>query len=71
MRKRETFTRRLLRTAEASLYLGVSDWKIRQLAQSGEIPFVQDESLGPWLFDRYDLDLYIERHKQSGKHGLQ
>lgn len=56
---------RLLRTKQAAQYLGVSAWKIRQLAQIGKIPIVQLEENSPWLFDRKDLDAFIETNRHT------
>ncbi len=57
--------KRLLRVRAAALYLSVSEWKIRQLVQAGELPLVQDSMGGPWLIDVKDLDAYIERNKHQ------
>jgi len=56
-------SRRLLRTKQAAAYLGVSAWKVRQLAQDGELAYVAAEEGSPWRFDLCDLDAYIERHR--------
>jgi excisionase family DNA binding protein len=63
MQTKSELPRRLLRTSEAARYLGVSKWKVRELVQSGELPYIQING-GPWLFDVRDLDAFIERHKQ-------
>lgn len=55
--------RRLLRTKQAAAYLGVSAWKIRQLAQDGKLAYFAADEGSPWRFDLCDLDAYIERHR--------
>ncbi len=53
--------RRLLSVLEAASYLGVSVWTIRGLGWDGEIPQVK---IGRRvLYDRVDLDRYIEQSK--------
>ena len=49
---------------EVAVYLGMSEWTIRQMAHAGELRFIQRESGGPMLFDRNDLDAWIEDAKQ-------
>lgn len=58
-----TVTPRTLKTKQAARYLGVSAWKLRNLVQAGEIPYIPGEGTSPWLFDRKDLDNWIERRK--------
>jgi hypothetical protein len=55
--------RRLLRTKEAALYLGMSPGKLRRLTQSGELPIIQHDEHAPWLYDLRDLDTLIEKSK--------
>ncbi len=59
-------TKRLLKLKEAAVYLGVSAWTIRRLAQQGELPFVRFGQATMLLFDFTDLDTYIERNKYRG-----
>jgi excisionase family DNA binding protein len=61
MRVRSNIPRRLLRTKEAALYLGMSPGKVRRLAQSGEVAIIQHDEHSPWLYDLHDLDAYIEK----------
>ena len=61
--KENTVTPRILKTKQAALYLGVSAWKLRNLVQAGEIPYIPGEGTSPWLFDKQDLDNWIERRK--------
>ena len=56
--------RRLLRVKEAAEYLGMSKSKVRQLAWSGQIPFVQERENALMLFDLHDLDAWIDAHKE-------
>lgn len=56
---------RLLKTRDASRYLGISAWKLRSLVQAGEIPCILGSGTSPWLFDLRDLDHWIEAQKQT------
>ncbi len=57
---------RLLRTSEAARYLNVSPWKLRKLVHDEQLPVIDGaESVGAnWLFDRLDLDRWIEQQKR-------
>jgi excisionase family DNA binding protein len=63
MIKTTHFAPRLLKTQQAARYLGVSAWKLRNLVQNGEIPYIPGDGTSPWLFDIHDLDAFIERAK--------
>lgn len=65
MRVQTHIPRRLLRTKEAALYLGMSPGKLRRLTQCGELSIVQHDEHAPWLYDLRDLDEHIERHKHT------
>jgi len=56
--------RRLLKTRQAAEYLGVSPWKLRQLAIDGALPYIDGGDRAPWRFDLCDLEAYIEKNKQ-------
>jgi excisionase family DNA binding protein len=56
--------RRLLKTRQAADYLGVSPWKLRQLAIDGALPYINGGDRAPWRFDLCDLEAYIEKNKQ-------
>jgi len=56
-------SRRLLRVKDAAHYLNVSHWKVRQLLQSGKVPYFQDGEGSLILLDIHDLDQFIERNK--------
>jgi excisionase family DNA binding protein len=58
-----TVTPRILKTKHAARYVGISGWKFRNLVQAGEIPYIPGEGTSPWLFDKKDLDNWIERRK--------
>jgi hypothetical protein len=45
--------------------LGISAWKLRNLVQAGEIGCILGDGTSPWLFDRQDLDGWIERRKRT------
>jgi excisionase family DNA binding protein len=56
---------RLVKVKQASSYLGISPWKLRNLVQQGKIPFIEDGGgKSPWRFDIRDLDDYIEHARQ-------
>jgi excisionase family DNA binding protein len=55
---------RALKTNDAAAYLGISPWKLRNLVQSGEISYIAGDGTSPWLFDKQDLDRWIESRKQ-------
>lgn len=58
-----TFERRLLPYAGAATYLGISLRAMKQLAADGKVP---KTTIGHRvLFDREDLDRFIERVKRS------
>jgi helix-turn-helix protein len=54
---------RLLRLKPASQYISVSPNTLRGLVQKGLLPVIKFGSNAPWLIDRNDLDLLIERTK--------
>jgi excisionase family DNA binding protein len=54
-----------MRIKEASSYLSLSPWKLRQLIQCGKLPVVQDTDGSPFLLDVRDLDGYVERSKRT------
>jgi excisionase family DNA binding protein len=55
---------RLMRTGEAARYLGLGAKALRQLINSGQLPYVQLQAKNsPFLIDRRDLDKFIDRHK--------
>jgi excisionase family DNA binding protein len=52
----------VLRTSEASKYLGISEWKLRRLVKAGEISFISDgDHTSPLRFLLSDLDAYIAK----------
>ena len=53
-----------LKTNEAAAYLGVSPWKLRNLMQSGETRCIAGNGTSPWLFDKQELDHWVETRKQ-------
>jgi excisionase family DNA binding protein len=58
---------RCLGVREAAIYLGSTIWAVRSLAWERKLPFIR---LGQrLLFDRQDLDRYIERSKVPSLNG--
>ncbi|MGO9075628.1 MAG: helix-turn-helix domain-containing protein [Terriglobales bacterium] len=52
---------RLLNVRDAAAYLGTTVWFIRNLGWSDSLPVLK---LGNrWLFDKADLDAYVDRMK--------
>lgn len=56
---------RALKTNDAASYLGISPWKLRNLVQSGEISYIAGDGTSPWLFDKHELDRWIESRKRK------
>jgi len=55
--------KRLFTLKEAAVYLGRTEWGIRDLAWSGRIPVVRNEGGRKLFFDIRDLDAFIEKNK--------
>jgi len=49
---------------EAAQYLGMSQSKVRQLAWTGQVPFIQECPNALVLLDIADLDRWIDAHKE-------
>ncbi len=59
-------TRRLLKTREATQYLGISRFTLNRLVHDGVLPVVQvSGDGGKWLIDIADLDAFIARSKTN------
>ena len=57
-------SRRLLRVKQAATYLGISCKAVRQLINSGQLPFIQlRPGNSPFLVDVRDLDRLIDSRK--------
>ncbi len=52
-----------LRIREASVYLNISVWKVRNLIQSGKLSYFQECDNSLILLDIEDLNAFIERNK--------
>ncbi len=57
--------KRLFTLKEAAVYLGRSEWSMRNLAWSHKIPVVKEEEGRKIYFDIVDLDKYISNHKAA------
>lgn len=57
--------RRLLRLKAASIYLSMSQWRLRRLIWEGRIPTVQPQEGSPFLLDIRDLDYFVEHSKRT------
>ena len=53
--------KRLYSIKEASVYLGRSEWAIREILWSGKIPYFKDGKR--ILLDINDMDAWIEKNK--------
>jgi excisionase family DNA binding protein len=58
--KPETLSR-LLRTKQAAQYIGVSEWKLRQMVYNGEIAVIRGKY---WTFDIKALEKWIDAHQE-------
>jgi len=56
--------KRLLKTAEAAVYLSCSTWKIRKLVMDGKLEYVADSDDTDWRFDIFDLDAFSNLNKR-------
>ncbi|MGD1082116.1 MAG: helix-turn-helix domain-containing protein [Candidatus Sulfotelmatobacter sp.] len=65
MTRLQTNARRLVRLKQASEYLSISCWTLRQIIQAGEIPIVKVRDGAPWLLDLSDLDSWVDQHKHT------
>jgi len=62
MSKPLTRVKRLYSLKEAAVYLGRSDWSVREMLWSGKLPFIRE---GKKIYlDIHDLDAWIDRTKQ-------
>lgn len=52
---------RMLRTKDAAEYLGISEWKLRQMVYTGEIEVIRQKY---WLFSIDDLDRWIKTNRE-------
>lgn len=59
--------KRLNTIKEGAGYLGRSDWSMRELIWSGEIPVVRTEGGRKIFLDIQGLDDFINRHKSTYK----
>jgi excisionase family DNA binding protein len=61
--RKQSVAPRVLKTNDAAVYLSISAWKLRNLVQSGEISYIAGNGTSPWLFDKLELDRWIETRK--------
>ena|SRR6516162_5319102 len=59
----------LIRSREAARLLGMSEWSLRNLVQSGQIAYIQRTPRSPLLFDPLDLRKWVEREKIHSPNG--
>lgn len=60
---------RMLRTADAAAYLGISVWTLRKLVREGKIKCQFGNGVrSPWLFDLNELNRYIEEQQWPRHH---
>jgi excisionase family DNA binding protein len=55
--------KRLYTLKEAAVYLGRSDWGVRELIWSRTIPVIQQPGARKYYLDIRDLDMFIEKNK--------
>ena len=58
---------RLLDARQAGRYIGRPEAMVRKLARAGRLPVASSDTR--LLFDRHDLDCFVEREKESRKNG--
>ena len=61
-RKSHAIEPRLLSTKQAAQYIGISEWKLRQMVHAGEIEVIAGKY---WRFDRQSLDRWIELNREK------
>lgn len=61
-RKSRSVAPRLLNTNSAAEYIGVSEWKLRQMVHAGEIEYVPGKY---WRFDVQSLDRWIDQNREK------
>ncbi len=54
--------KRLYTVREAAAYLGRTEWALRSMVAARRIPFVQEGGGCRIMFDKRELDRYIERN---------
>ncbi len=59
----DSLYKRMYSIKEAAIYLGLSEYTVRTLIWSGELPFMKIDGGRKQLLDIRDLDAYIDRHK--------
>jgi len=59
----------LIRSKDAARLLGMSEWSLRNLVQSGQIAYIQRTPRSPLLFDPLDLRKWVEREKIHSPNG--
>jgi excisionase family DNA binding protein len=55
--------KRLFSLKEAAIYLGRSDWSVRDMLWSGKLPYIKDGK--KFYIDILDLEEWINRTKQT------
>jgi excisionase family DNA binding protein len=55
--------KRLYSVKEAAVYLGRSEWAIKEMVWAGKIPRVKGDRRV--MFDIYDLDAWVENNKMT------
>lgn len=61
--KQETPFEGLIRSRDAARLLGMSEWLLRKLAHTNELPYIQRTPTSPLLFDPADLRKWIDKGK--------
>lgn len=58
-------SKRLYTLKEAAMYLGRSDWGMRELVWKGAVPVVKEEAGRKIFIDILDLENYVNRNKST------
>ncbi len=57
-------SKRLYTLKEAAVYLGRTEWGMRELIWSGQVPVIRNQGGRKIFVDLSDMDLYINRQKE-------
>ncbi len=62
MKRPDTKIKRLYSIKEAAVFLGRSDWSVREMLWAAKLPYIKD---GKRIFiDIIDLEAWVDRNKQ-------
>ncbi len=62
---RQRPAQRLYCVKDAAVYLGRTEWGVRELIWSHELPVIKSGRGGKQYIDVFDMDAYIEKNKAN------